>query len=76
MNETYFKALLQELIDENPFSVRAVLKILDVEFTDSIPTLAVTREKSPKLLVNLNFLKANYVHRMIVALKSNHACKQ
>ena len=57
MNETYFKALLQELIDENPFSVRAVLKILGVEFTDSVPTLAVTREKSPRLLVNLAFLE-------------------
>ena len=57
MNETYFKALLQELIDENPFSVRAVLKILDVEFTDTVPTLAVTREKSPRLLVNLAFLE-------------------
>ena len=34
---------MQELIDENPFSVRAVLKILNVEFTDAVPTLAVTR---------------------------------
>jgi predicted metal-dependent peptidase len=57
MNETYFKALLQELIDENPFSVRAVLKILGVVFTDTVPTLAVTREKSPRLLVNLEFLQ-------------------
>jgi len=56
MNEKYFKTLLQELIDENPFSARAVLKILDVRFTESVPTLAVTREKQPRLLVNLAFL--------------------
>jgi len=56
MNEKYFHSLLQELIDNNPFSVRAVLRILDVQFTDSIPTLAVTRESSPRLLVNLAFL--------------------
>jgi hypothetical protein len=57
MNEKYFRTLLQELIDENPFSVRAVLKILDLQFTDSVPTLAVTREKQPRLLVNLAFLQ-------------------
>jgi hypothetical protein len=57
MNESLFKALLQELMDENPFAVRAVLKILDVQFTDKVPTLAVTREKKPRMLVNLQFLQ-------------------
>lgn len=56
MNERRFKALLQELIDENPFAIRAVLKILDVQFTDSVPTLAVTRQSKPRLLVNLQFI--------------------
>ena len=44
------------MIDENPFAIRAVLKILDVQFTDSVPTLAVTRQSKPRLLVNLQFI--------------------
>lgn len=56
MNTKNFDLLLQELIDENPFAIRAVLKILTVEFTDSVPTLAVTCEAKPKLLVNLDFV--------------------
>jgi len=57
MNEKRFNALLQELIDENPFAIRAVLKILDIQFTDAVPTLAVTRQSRPRLLVNLQFVK-------------------
>jgi len=59
MNEKRFHAMLQELIDENPFAIRAVLKILDIQFTKSVPTLAVTAESSPRLLVNLSFLNNN-----------------
>ena len=57
MNAEYFNALYQELIEENPFAVRAVLKVLQVEFTATVPTLAVTCETRPRLLVNLAFLK-------------------
>ena len=57
MNAEYFNALYQELIEENPFAVRAVLKVLQVEFTETVPTLAVTCETRPRLLVNLAFLK-------------------
>ena len=49
--------LLAELVDENPFAIRAVLKILEVEFTERVPTMAVTREQRPRLLVNLAFVK-------------------
>ena len=56
MNEKRFHATIQELIDENPFAIRAVLKILEVEFTDTVPTLAVTTDSRPRLLVNLSFL--------------------
>mgnify|MGYP003529899567 CR=1 FL=1 len=42
MNAFEVRGLLQELIDENPFAIRAVLKILSIEFTDAVPTLAVT----------------------------------
>jgi len=56
MNERHFEALLRELIDENPFAVRAILKILEVRFTESVETLAVTCEEAPSLLVNLSFV--------------------
>jgi len=52
-----FQSLLLELIDENPFAVRSLLRILAVEFTDSVPTLAVTCEVEPVLKVNLGFLE-------------------
>ncbi len=57
MNQSQFKAVLGELVEENPLAVRAVLKILDIEFTDQVDTLAVTVEAQPRLLVNLKFLK-------------------
>lgn len=57
MTPHLFHALLQELIDENPFAIRAALRILKVEFTGDVPTLAVTCEAKPRLLVNLEFLE-------------------
>ena len=57
MTPQRFRTLLAELIDENPFAIRAVLKILEVEFTERVPTMAVTREQRPQLLVNLTFVK-------------------
>ena len=56
MNEQRFRAILRELIDENPFAIRAVLKILELCFTDAVPTLAVTCEARPRLLVNPGFV--------------------
>ena len=57
MNAFEVRGLLAELIDENPFAIRAVLKILAVEFTDTVPTLAVTNEARPRLLINLDFVR-------------------
>ena len=34
-----------------------MLKILSVEFTDTVPTLAVTLEEQPRLLINLAFVR-------------------
>ncbi len=56
MNAERFQRLLDELVDENPFAIRAALKVLDVCFTESVPTLAVTCEERPRLLVNLKFV--------------------
>jgi len=61
MTPQRFRTLLAELIDENPFAIRAVLKILEIEFTERVPTLAVTREQRPRLLVNLTFVKEHCV---------------
>jgi hypothetical protein len=57
MTPQRFQTLIAELIDENPFAIRAVLKILEVGFTERVPTMAVTREHRPRLLVNLGFVK-------------------
>ena len=56
MNAQEFHNVYRELIEENPLAVRAVLKILDVTFTAAVPTLAVTCDTRPRLLVNLDFL--------------------
>ena len=61
MNAHRFHALVGELIDDNPFACRALLKILTVEFTDRVPTLAVTVSSEPRLLVNLGFI-ARHCH--------------
>jgi hypothetical protein len=59
MNAFEVKGLIQELVDENPFAIRAVLKIVAVEFTEAVPTLAVTAEERPRLLINLGFVNAH-----------------
>jgi predicted metal-dependent peptidase len=56
MNARDFHGIYQELIEENPLAIRAVLKVLHVEFTNTVPTLAVTCEAKPRLLVNLQFV--------------------
>ena len=56
MNAMQVRALMHELMDENPFAIRAVLRILSVEFTNAVPTLAVTNEPRPRLLINLEFV--------------------
>lgn len=56
MTPSRIRELVRELIDENPFAIRAVLKVLRLEFTPDVPTLAVTREDKPRLLINLKFV--------------------
>jgi predicted metal-dependent peptidase len=59
MTAKAFHNVYRELLDENPLAIRAVLKVLCVEFTDTVPTLAVTCEARPRLLVNLAFVRAH-----------------
>ena len=62
IGEAQFRALVAELVDENPFACRALLQILGIEFTPAVPTLAVTCGKAPRLLVNLDFLRQHCAH--------------
>jgi hypothetical protein len=57
MNARDFQQVYRELIEENPLAIRAVLRVLTVEFTDTVSTLAVTFEERPRLLVNLAFVR-------------------
>jgi len=57
INEKRFGEIIIELIDDNPFAIRPLLKILDIIFTTTVPTLTVICEAHPRLLVNLEFLK-------------------
>lgn len=57
MTPTYFHALLHELVEENPFAIRPFLRLVEVQFTEEVETLAVTREAAPRLLVNLDFVR-------------------
>jgi hypothetical protein len=59
MTPAQFHAIYRELADENPFAIRAVLKVLCVDFTEEVPTLAVTLEARPRMLVNLAFVAAH-----------------
>ena len=56
MTPAEFRNIYQELIEDNPLAVRAVLKILALEFTGEVPTLAVTCAARPTLRVNLGFV--------------------
>jgi hypothetical protein len=58
IDETHFRSLLSELIDENPLCCRAVLSICRVEFTTSVETLCVSLGKRSTLRVNLDFVSA------------------
>jgi len=57
IDESSFRSLLQETIDENPLACRAVLSLCRVEFTDSVETLAVTLGSPSILKVNLSFIR-------------------
>jgi hypothetical protein len=57
MNENRFRSLVAELVDENPFAIRAILRIVGIEFGTDVATLAVTCEERPRMLVNLDFVR-------------------
>ena len=60
IDRSYFEAILIELIEENPLACQGILSISEIIFTTDVPTLAVTlRDDPPRLLVNLEFVRAH-----------------
>ena len=57
--ETHIKGVIADLAEEDFFACRALFRIARVEFTDKVPTLAVSLSASPRLYVNLGFLNAH-----------------
>jgi hypothetical protein len=57
MTPERFRNIVEELMIDNPLAVRPLLRILEINFTQRIPTLAVTCEERPTLNVNLAFLE-------------------
>lgn len=57
MNEKHFRAILAELIEENPVACRGILKISELVFTTEVPTLGVSLSDRPQLRVNLDFVR-------------------
>lgn len=60
IDHDYFKTILGELVDENPLACHGVLSVSEIAFTEEVETLAVTlRDDPPRLLVNLEFVRAH-----------------
>jgi len=59
IDEAHFRAIVLELIDNNPLACRAVLSICDIDFTDRVETLAVTLGRPSSLKVNLQFVQTH-----------------
>ncbi|MDI1242815.1 MAG: VWA domain-containing protein [bacterium] len=53
----HFNSILLELIDDNPIACRGILRVSRVVFTKAVPTMGITTTGSPKLCVNLDFVK-------------------
>ena len=48
--------IVADLAEENSFACRALFKVSEIVFTESVDTLAVSISSKPLLLINLNFL--------------------
>jgi hypothetical protein len=59
--EKEFKEILSKLLSEDFYNYESFLKIVSIDFTDKVETLAVTFGEKPKILVNINFVKEHCV---------------
>lgn len=55
-DEAHLRAILAQLVDDNPLACRALLGICRLELSTRIPTACVTLGERPTLLVNPDFL--------------------
>ncbi len=56
MTPDRFRAIVEELTEENPLAVRTFLRLVGIRFTTEVTTLAVSCEDRPELRVNLSFI--------------------
>ena len=76
--EKHIKNIIAELADENPLACHALFSITEIEFTEQVPTLAVTLQAKPRLLISKSFcddhlssendLKAVLIHEFLHVL--------
>lgn len=57
LNQSWFRQILADLRSENPLACQGILSLAGLEFTDAVPTLAVTLGERSVLQVNLGFLR-------------------
>jgi len=59
ITENDFRNILLEVLKDDFYNYDSFLKIVSIEFTDKIETLAISVEERPKMLVNINFINKN-----------------
>ena len=55
--EQTIRAIVSDMAAENPLACKALLDISAVEFTNSVPTMAISLEERPVLRINLTFCR-------------------
>ena len=55
--EKQISYIIQDMIEENPLACRALFSISAIEFTEQVPTMAVTLEEKPVLKINPTFCR-------------------
>lgn len=55
--ENQIKEIVLDMASENPMACRSLLEISEIEFTDRVPTMAVSLGNRPVLKINLDFCR-------------------
>ena len=56
----HLEAVLAEFVEDNPLACEGILSVARLEYTTSVPTLAVTlQEDPPRLLINQEFVASH-----------------
>jgi predicted metal-dependent peptidase len=51
-----FREILSEVLSDDFYNYDSFLKIVDIEFTDKVPTLSVSIEERPTMKINIDFM--------------------